>query len=548
MILQTSDLNSLHFDLCVVGTGPAGIIVALEYSSLHPESSVLLIEYGTDGENGKNRLDDTIKIAYPQHHHEPYECTNKGLGGTSITWGGRCVMYDEIDFIERPVVQGGCTWDPSFLAASRPFIPRTSEYFECGSGDFVLHGEYAWEGESIAEGFIEGDVRSTVVERWSMPTHFGERYRAEIEAKPNLFLVFGVEAYNFSRPSPDGTIDSLDIREVGNGLIHTVRACRFVLAAGTQETTRILLRNKQVFGCLGCVPEALGKYYQGHMSGKIASVVFHRNPKKTQFGLLRDGENIYVRRRFQLDTDVIRKHNLLNTAIWLDNPLYHDPDHRSGSLSMFYLAMITPVLGSKLAPRAIANSITKGKIYKIHRHLWNVIKDFPNSFIQPALVFYRRYCVKRKLPQIFLYNPENTYALHFHTEQVPVPENRMCLADDGETLEIHYRPTDAECDSVIRTHEILDEWLRKCGCGHLQYWFPKESLRDELFNISRDGIHQTGTTRIADSPNHGVVDRNLKVWGTSNLYVCSGSVLPTSGQANPTYFTGVLAVRLANHL
>jgi choline dehydrogenase-like flavoprotein len=66
--------------------------------------------------------------------------------------------------------------------------------------------------------------------------------------------------------------------------------------------------------------------------------------------------------------------------------------------------------------------------------------------------------------------------------------------------------------------------------------------------MSIDGLHQVGTTRIAATADAGVVDDNLKVWGTSNLYVCSSSVFPTSGQANPTFLLGVFAVRLAHQL
>ena len=40
---------------------------------------------------------------------------------------------------------------------------------------------------------------------------------------------------------------------------------------------------------------------------------------------------------------------------------------------------------------------------------------------------------------------------------------------------------------------------------------------------------RVGTTRIAAAAEDGVVDENLKVWGTPNLYVCSSSVFPTSG-------------------
>jgi len=210
--------------------------------------------------------------------------------------------------------------------------------------------------------------------------------------------------------------------------------------------------------------------------------------------------------------------------------------------------MITPFLGKSLAPPAIAQSITKGKVHGVPQHLWNILKDLPKSLLTPATIFYQRYCIKRKLPGVFLYSPLNLYALHFHAEQVPVPENRMELAPDGETLNIHYQYVARDVDSVIRTHALLDQWLRQCKCGELVYWFPKENLVKELHAMSMDGIHQVGTTRIAASAKDGVVDENLKVWGVENLYVCSSSVFPTSGQANPTFLLGAFAVRLAHQL
>jgi choline dehydrogenase-like flavoprotein len=45
-----------------------------------------------------------------------------------------------------------------------------------------------------------------------------------------------------------------------------------------------------------------------------------------------------------------------------------------------------------------------------------------------------------------------------------------------------------------------------------------------------------------------VVDRDLRIHGTRNVYVCSSSAFPTSGQANPTFFLGMFAVRLAGML
>ena len=82
------------YDLCIIGAGPAGIILALEYARAHPGRQVVLIEYGTKQQTRTNSLDDSIEINNKQNHHDPYDCTNKGTGGSSATWGGRCVIYD----------------------------------------------------------------------------------------------------------------------------------------------------------------------------------------------------------------------------------------------------------------------------------------------------------------------------------------------------------------------------------------------------------------------------------------------------------------------
>ncbi len=540
--------NTKKFDLCVIGTGSSGLITALEYSKLHPEKQIILIEFGNKSIKNTNALDDSIKISNLKNHHPPYECTNKGFGGTSATWGGRCVNFDEVDFIERPIVNNGCTWDVPFYKDVEKYLLPAAEYFECGEAKFNLNDLAKFKDDRIAEGFVEGDVTDSIVERWSMPTRFGDRYHDDIQRNKNIILLEGFEAINFSVPNDSGIVKDLKIKHVETGDIKTVSSSLFVIATGTQEVTRLLLKNLQLFNNLAKVPDALGKYYQGHISGKIASVKFYGNPQKTEFGFIKDEDGVYLRRRFQYSKDFLVDNNLLNTAIWLDNPLYHNPKHKSGAMSFMYMAMITPFLGKRLAPPAIAQSITKGKVEGLKYHLLNIIKDLPKSLITPATIFYKRYLLKRKLPGIFLYSPQNKYALHFHAEQIPDASNRMYLADDNETLIIDYNILDADALSVIKVHEKLDDYLRGINCGELEYWYKKNELLDAIKSMSRDGIHQSGTTRIADTPEKGVVDRNLQLFGTANVYVCSCSVLPTSGQANPTFFTGALAVKLAHHL
>jgi choline dehydrogenase-like flavoprotein len=60
--------------------------------------------------------------------------------------------------------------------------------------------------------------------------------------------------------------------------------------------------------------------------------------------------------------------------------------------------------------------------------------------------------------------------------------------------------------------------------------------------------HHAGTTRMHVDPRHGVVDPDLHVHQTTNLYVAGASVFATAGFANPTLTIVALPLRVADHL
>lgn len=57
------------------------------------------------------------------------------------------------------------------------------------------------------------------------------------------------------------------------------------------------------------------------------------------------------------------------------------------------------------------------------------------------------------------------------------------------------------------------------------------------------GDHAASTCRMATSPDQGVVDQNLEVYGVNNLVIASNAVLPTVGAANPTLTLVAVIIR-----
>ena len=65
---------------------------------------------------------------------------------------------------------------------------------------------------------------------------------------------------------------------------------------------------------------------------------------------------------------------------------------------------------------------------------------------------------------------------------------------------------------------------------------------------AQDGHHTSSTCRMGKDPTEGVVDADLKVFGTDNLYVCSNAVFPTCAAVNPTLTLVAVTLKLTDHL
>jgi glucose dehydrogenase len=137
------------------------------------------------------------------------------------------------------------------------------------------------------------------------------------------------------------------------------------------------------------------------------------------------------------------------------------------------------------------------------------------------------------------------FGIEAETEQQPNPDSRVSL--DANVRDLFGDPvphlnlafSDVDRRTQQRARDIMQELLSAAGA--------KEITQDRLSSTSF-GAHHMGTCRMADDPDQGVVDRNCRVHGVSNLFVVGGSVFPTSGALQPSLTIAALALRLADHL
>lgn len=550
------DGATLRTRLVVVGAGPAGIVSALEASRRGVD--VVLIETG----NRKPRSHyQRLSEARRQHPdmHAPVELTvSRQIGGTSAIWGGRCVPYDRVDFVERDIAPDSA-WPVSYQDVAM-YFGRACEWMLCGRPVFDAH-ELDHLPRNMVPGAENGVVTTTSLERWSLPTDFGRVYYEEMLRDPGLRVVTDATCVKVNLAETQDRVDSIECRTL-SGRSFSVAADDVVIATGGLECTRLLMNSPGRDGMsVGDHSGHLGRWYMAHLEGVIADIVLYTAPETTIYDYERDTDGSYVRRRFAFADSYQIEHKLPNIAGWIANPELADASHRDPQLSLTYLALISP-LGGLLAPPAQRLSLTGTKVpgtpygmttrSPVREHVRNLLRH-PIATLRFAFDFgvRRVFSRGRKPPGFFVSNPRNRYPLQYHGEHLPHYESRVQLSDENDELgmpklDIDIRFTDEDIDGVIAAHRHWDAYLRDSGVGHLEYL--SDDLTAAVQARTGGGFHQVGTTRMSKAPEDGVVNENLAVHGVDNLRVVSSSVFVTSGQANSTFMVVVFAIRLIDQL
>jgi len=539
MLIRYHDIADVPVtDFCVVGAGPAGIALALALADLG--RSVLLVESGDEVPTPSTDELSRAEIRNKRTHAPPEIASCRAFGGTSWWWGGRCVPFDKIDFDNRPYAPG-TEWPLSYDEV-KGWYSKAAEFFGCGTGQF----------ERNPKGWVQsGQISVRELERWAPNTNLQHMYLERVRQSQAITLLLGATLTEIHLDTKSGQVQAISLADRNKSIKTPVRTC--ILTGGGLETTRIMLLLRQKYpAILPSADAVLGKFYMGHISGKIADVVFSEPALIDEFDFFAE-DGHFARRRFTLSEESLKRHELLNIAFWTDNPPFHDPAHRSGILSAVWLMLAIPFVGRRLLSEGVRISHVGPRPYSVASHLLNIIRS-PDSMLSSAIRILRdRYLSSPRKPGFLIRNKGGRFALHFHSEQLPSKNSFVALSEELDPLgvprlTIDFNFSELDAQSVVRAHEILDQSLRTSKAGYLAYRTPQEGLVARVLEQASDGYHQLGTTRMSRDPASGIVDENCKVHGIRNLFLLSGSVFPSSSQANPTFLIVALALRLASHL
>ena len=519
--------------VCVVGGGIAGLVLATTLARAGIE--VHLLEAGglsSEPEARSQSLYDAHMAA--MRHTGTTEGRFRTFGGSSTRWGAQLLPYTE-DIFTPPLDVPSAGWPlgPELeLNDLRRFYPQVEDLLG------VDHLPYTAEifqtfGRNVPAALTGSSEITLRASKWAP---FSRRNLAPTlgrqiidSQKATVFLHANVTELLLSA---DGkrleAVLACDYR--GNHF--RFEAAEYVLAAGTIESSRILLASRSVDPAgVGNTHDQVGRGFHDHVSYPAAVL---------------SG----AARRTLLDwfAPILERHGTTHTA-----KLEASPGLRARLDLLAVMAHITieePETSGAGVVRGLLRSMQRGDL---RGAITGSLPRLPGASVEIAwLAFDARFRRRRAV------SAAATVTLRIDSEQRARPENRIRIDPaDADSLGlpraiVDWRVSSDEEQSIRSYAAFLRTELARLGVAQPGIaWQPElapEHPADAPLTGVTDTYHPMGGTLMGTDPARSVVDPGLRVHGVDNLSVASCSTFPAGGSSNPTFTMMALSLRLAERL
>ncbi|QLG49117.1 GMC family oxidoreductase [Natrinema halophilum] len=514
-------------DVCVIGAGPAGGIVADRL--VEAGQTVVLLEAGPrfDRADRLARQERAIRPFYgPQDvwdgdaERDAYSSSGgrsyplnqarvKGVGGSTLHWQGMVMRLHEADFNSRSVRTVGTDWPidydelrPYYAAAERelgvagaddnPFAaPRENPHpmpafppsysdglfaEACDELEIAMHSvpnarnSESYDGRGACAGY--GTCRPVC------PS--GAKYDATVHVeRAEGAGATVIDRAPVQRLEHDADSITAAVYATPDDERHRQEADAFVIACGGVETPRLLLLSESSHYPDGLANSSgrVGKYFMDHLFAGVNGVL-DEPTRQNHVGFLTS-----------------ESHQFYDDA---------DDEYAPFKLEFFNFAGPSPVR------MALSGDDWGDELLERLR------RDYGNHIGVGALV--------EQLPREDSYvglDPDRTDG-----RGNPVPD-------------IHWTVGDRALRTIERANEIQREILAELGAEITGQIGPENTFPT---------FHHMGTTRMGTDPTESVVDPTLRTHDLENCWIASSSVFPTGGAMNPTLTIAALALKAADHI
>jgi len=125
-------------------------------------------------------------------------------------------------------------------------------------------------------------------------------------------------------------------------------------------------------------------------------------------------------------------------------------------------------------------------------------------------------------------------------EMLPSMENRVTLAEEKDQYGL-------PITRITYGWQDNDKTMIQHALGEMQRSLELVGAQD-IWRQENDTNHLAGTARMGFSADTSVVDADCRSWDVPNLWICDGSIFPTTGGVNPSLTITAIALRTADRI
>ena len=429
--------SELTTDLCVIGTGAAGIAIAREFFGT--DTGVLLLESGglTQGAKSDSLNGGESTGLAPASLTEG---RGRSLGGSTALWAGQCLPPAEGMLERRPWVSHS-GW-PLERRELEPYVRRAEALFGI---EGVVYDERVWAGFGVEPDRVDPERLVHRFSVWCPEPNLGRLYRGRLEASPNVRVLLHATVTELCTDDSGERLERVRVATPeGKRVEVRPRAC--VLCAGGVENARLLLASRHTHEAgLGNGHDLVGRFFQDHPNGYCATIE-SRDVRRLQelYGLLYRRRMRYLP-RLVLSESAQRSSEVLACAA---HPVF---DFGEGS-------------GIEAARRIHRAVRARRRPEHLMRELGRIARDAPRL----APVAYRR-IAKGRAAQA---KPARVL-LQTHAEQAPDPDSRVTLSARRDRFgvplpKVDWRLSELDRRTAQAMVDTVAEEFRRLGLGEVR--------------------------------------------------------------------------------
>jgi len=542
---QVDRTPSANPDVCVIGSGVAGALVAHRLSTRGYE--IVMLEAGRrfDPSNRLQQMEDAIRPhgsnrdvwemgnelhKYTSSGEVFYGLNNtrvKAVGGTTLHWLGITPRLHEKDFEMNTRYGLASDWPISYDDLRPYYAEAEQEMGVAGSDDnpFAPPRENPYPMEAFPPSYSDS-LFAEACETLGITMHSvpqarnseaydgrspcvgystcipvcpsGAKYSADVhvrKAESNGVRV--IDRAPVQRLEHDGAGESVTaaVYATPDGTRHRQTAKRFVLACGTVETARLLLlsTSDQYPDGLANSSGVVGKYFMDQPIVSIDAVL--------------DQET---------NTNPIGYHTS-------ETHQFYDHEEPTPGSIKFVFDNANPLNPADRALRGADQSTREDLTDPLTGDAWG----------------------DEALEQMRANVPNRRVSMFANPELLPREDNTVTL-DRSKTDDYGNPVPDVSYSLGSHARETM-EYAREIQHRILDELGATVVSESDLSN-PKIASHKMGTTRMGTDPETSVVDPTLRTHDLENLFIASGSVFVTGGAMNPTLTIAALALKAAEHI